>query len=79
MIPLRQRNKHDPENGVYGDCHRAALASLLELPLDEVPHFCDESIYKDNAEPLSARERAWLLSRGLVSINVLYPGGNEFG
>ncbi len=41
MIPLMQRNHHDPANGIYGDCHRAAIASLLELPMDDVPHFCD--------------------------------------
>lgn len=30
------------EQGIEpGDCMRAAVASVFELPLDEVPHFCD--------------------------------------
>ena len=39
MIPVKQQIKHDPKNGQYGDCQRAVIASLLELPLEEVPHF----------------------------------------
>lgn len=74
MIPLKQRYGHHPERGIYGDCHRAAMASLLELPLDDVPHFCDESLYAPDAKPLSDREREWLLSRGLTSINIIFPG-----
>lgn len=77
MIPVRQRLRHDPDNGVYGDCHRAALASLLELSLDDVPHFCDESVYPRDKNPLTSTEREWLLGRGLVSINILYPGDTD--
>lgn len=74
MIPVKQRNRHDPANGIYGDCHRAAVASLLELSLDEVPHFCDANSELPDAEPLMERERKWLASRGLTNINVIYPG-----
>jgi hypothetical protein len=74
MIPLQQRNRHDPANGIYGDCHRAAVASLLELPLDEVPHFCDADSELPDAEPLMERERKWLAERGLTNINIIYPG-----
>jgi hypothetical protein len=74
VIPVKQRNRHDPANGIYGDCHRAAIASLLELPLNEVPHFCDADSELPDAEPLMERERKWLASRGLTNINVIYPG-----
>ena len=38
MKPVMQ--VHGAElDGVPGDCHRAAIASLLELPLEAVPHF----------------------------------------
>lgn len=37
----RQLNKHDPENGVYGDCYRTVIACLLDLKPTEVPHVCD--------------------------------------
>lgn len=69
MIPLKQRNRHDPANGIYGDCHRAALASLLELSLDDVPHFGEP-----NDEPMTTQERKWLATLDLTTINVIYPG-----
>jgi hypothetical protein len=42
VTPVKQRYKHDPDNGTWGDCHRAAIASLLDLPLDAVPHWADQ-------------------------------------
>ncbi len=41
MILVQQTIMHDPENGQYGNCMQACVASLLELPLDAVPHFLD--------------------------------------
>jgi len=43
MIPVHQEFIHDPENGFIGDCQRAVIASLMELPLKEVPHFLKEA------------------------------------
>lgn len=49
MIYLTQTVMHDPENGIHGDCMRTALACLLELPVDTVPHFlhdgCDGEVF----------------------------------
>jgi len=39
MTPVDQEFLHLPEQGQQGDCMRAALASLLDLPIAEVPHF----------------------------------------
>lgn len=39
MIEVTQTLLHDEENGVVGNCLQAAFASLLELPIEEVPHF----------------------------------------
>ena len=39
MRPQQQKFKHDPANGSYGDCFRTALACILDLDRDEVPHF----------------------------------------
>ena len=36
MIPVDQR---EINLAGYGDCMKAALASLLEVPYEEVPHF----------------------------------------
>jgi hypothetical protein len=38
MIRVDQQFLHDPENGVKGDCFRACIASVLELPIEVVPH-----------------------------------------
>lgn len=52
MRPVSQRNRHRPAEGIYGDCHRAAYASIMELDLDEVPHFFDQDRSWDEARPL---------------------------
>jgi len=45
MTPADQEFTHQPESGQYGDCQRAVIASLLDLPREEVPHF-----YRDEVE-----------------------------
>jgi len=47
MIPIDQTILHDPDNGQYGDCQRACVASLLEIPIEEVPHFLETGIDAD--------------------------------
>lgn len=39
MTPVDQTILHDPDAGLYGDCQRAVIASLLDLPIDSVPNF----------------------------------------
>jgi hypothetical protein len=41
MKPVDQEFLHDKAAGVEGDCFRAVLASILERPIAEVPHFAD--------------------------------------
>lgn len=43
MKPVDQICKHDPDAGLYGDCFRACVASLLELPAETVPHFLEDN------------------------------------
>ncbi len=38
MTPHKQKYKHDPENGIYGDCFRTSVACLLDVDPEEVPH-----------------------------------------
>lgn len=71
MTPQKQANKHDPENGVWGDCHRTAIAVALGVHRDAVPHFMDNGVHGDEAQ---RAENAWLRARGLVAINIAYPG-----
>lgn len=42
--PLKQKFLHDPENGSWGDCWRTAVAFVLGLHRDEVPHFLDQGV-----------------------------------
>jgi hypothetical protein len=44
MKPQFMLNKHDPENGSWGDCHRCAIASLLDMEAADVPHFFDNDV-----------------------------------
>lgn len=74
MTPIKQRFYHDPENGVYGDCHRAALASLLDLPLDAVPHFM-HGLGPDDGEAFNDAQEAFLRTRGLTPI--IFPIDDE--
>lgn len=39
MKPVDQEHLHRPEEGSFGDCMRATVATLLDLPREEVPHF----------------------------------------
>lgn len=44
MIPQEMIIKHDPKNAHFGDCARACIASMLELPSHSVPHFYRDGI-----------------------------------
>lgn len=41
MIPITQSIPHGDPSGRPGNCLQAAVASLLDLDLDEVPHFIE--------------------------------------
>src|ERR1700723_3978781 len=69
MTPIKQRNKHNPENGIWGDCHRACIASLLDMQMDQVPHFGEGG---PDGEEFDKREREFLLKCDLVPIRVAY-------
>lgn len=80
MIRLKQRFRHDPENGVFGDCHRTALACLLNLELDEVPHFYQLKIEAElRAEPFvwRAEVEKFLNTQGLTQADVVFGGTLE--
>jgi hypothetical protein len=43
MLPQDQEVLSDPTKGIMGDCARAVIASLLELPIADVPNFAQLS------------------------------------
>lgn len=70
MTPIYQEHPyHAPERGIFGDCYRAALASLLDMPLATVPHFVRypeaerRDLYREFLRPL-----------GLIPVNIPGPG-----
>lgn len=71
MIPVKQQFRHFPEYGLWGDCHRACIASILELPLEEVPHFCDGGKKVEGAD---CPVRPWLAERGMFQVSQPYDG-----
>lgn len=73
MTPVMSTIRHDPNAGTWGDCHRAAVATVLDLPLDAVPHF-----WEGGPDPVEfkRREREFLASKGLVGIDLVYAGAD---
>lgn len=63
MIPVKQTILHDPDNGRFGNCFSAVLASLLHLPIDQVPIFYDPS--DSNEAQWIGRVNDWLRPFGL--------------
>lgn len=72
MTPQFNSVPHDPPNS-YGNCYSACLASLLDVPVTEVPHFYGDP---DNFTPdeAVANVRKWLAERGLCLIQSIFPG-----
>lgn len=64
MKPVKQAIAHDPAKGINGDCFRAVIASLLELPIEEVPHFIHDGL--DDPNTWYVRLTEWLRPRGLA-------------
>lgn len=76
MKPVDQEFVHLPEIGQMGDCQRAVIASLLEIPIADVPHFLqdakgDPSDYWDSLQ-------SFLASRGFAYLCVPARSGAAF-
>lgn len=78
MKPVDQEFIHAPEQGLIGDCQRAVIASLLELPIGEVPHFMKDS----NGDAANFWERIQVFCRSHGYAYLVIParsGGAFFG
>lgn len=69
MTPHTQRFRHDPDAGVFGDCFRTAIACLLEIDPEEVPHHHRVLAGGEQSRLL----RSWLMMRGLTLIELAWP------
>lgn len=59
MIPVHSQVVHDPP-ATYGDCLRACIASVLEVPAQCVPHFLE-----GNNDDWFRQLQVWALDHGL--------------
>lgn len=71
MRLIKQRNRHRPEEGVWGDCHRAAIAMVLDLEIDAVPHAYEGGVRSQDANKIL---KEWREPLGLFEITIIYPG-----
>ena len=69
MIPVDMQILHDPENGQYGDCQRACIASLLNINTDDVPHFHEGT---DDEKIFDSRLNEFLCSKGLFHLETTF-------
>jgi hypothetical protein len=67
MIPVEQTIMGGDSTmpGVHGDCLRACVASVFELPIEDVPHFVAEDDWYNHF-------RRWIESRGFVLGNAFH-------
>lgn len=66
----RQLIQHTPDSGLTGDCHRTAIACILDLEPESVPHF-----FKDGLRPevdWRADVEAYLNSIGYTQADVMF-------
>ncbi len=61
---------NDLEKGIVGDCLRAAIASILDLPLKSVPHFMQ--IYWPDADKAARAFDKFVAGQGYVML--VLPG-----
>lgn len=75
MIRHKQLFKHSPPD-TYGDCQRTVYACLLDIPVEDVPHFGE--LYWDDPDLYvwSRETERWLNSRGLSETQVVFDDPN---
>ncbi len=68
MTPVDQEFVSDPSIGQYGDCQRAVVASLLDLPIAEVPHFLQ--LAKGDPSDFWERIQEFVGARGFIYVTL---------
>jgi hypothetical protein len=73
MIKRKQLFPHKPDEGIWGDCLRTALACLLDVEPDAVPHFNERADGRDDQD-VARLVNEWVGSKGLALISVFFNG-----
>ena len=74
MRPQKQKFLSDEAAGTHGDCGRAVLACLLDMDVEDVPHFGENLPARFPSAEYHRRELAWLRSKNLYRITVPFDG-----
>ena len=75
----KQQFMNKPELGQYGDCHRTVMACLLDIEVDQSPHFIGEferrkaQDVRDEYSWADEQEK-WLNSLGYTTVDVAFQG-----
>jgi hypothetical protein len=70
----------DNDLGAFGDCARACVASIFELPSEEVPHFCRDGLQPPGPGgelPWVVRLKEWLRARGMAMFVLIANNPSE--
>lgn len=79
MIKQKQLYRHRPEHGEIGDCHRTAIACLLDMRPEDVPHFgeldwdFEKGTWKEQCT-FNDHVRQFLATVGLAQVDVAWGG-----
>jgi hypothetical protein len=83
VIKHTQLYRHEADKGQYGDCHRTAIACLLNIPVEDSPHFIGEYERRkaadadDDSYNWQQHQEEWLNSLGYTTVDVAYNGDCE--
>lgn len=72
VTPVKQLFRHEPHKGIYGDCHRAAIACVLDLRPEDVPHFGEHG--DDDPVAWTREVNEFLALHGMTSLAIPFPG-----
>lgn len=70
----KQRFMHNPPEEI-GDCHRTAIACMLDLEPEQVPHF--GKIHWENGDAWYAAEAAFLREHGFAHANIWFEARDD--
>jgi hypothetical protein len=76
MTPEICRVSHNPERGQYADCVRACVASILDRPAVNVPHWFENP--ERDGENCQLNMQLWLAEQGKIAAMIGIPGNTPF-
>lgn len=72
MTPQKQKFKHNPEIGHYGDCDRTTIACMLDMPRDVVPNWAEMFWPMNDNVGWDKAKDEWLQSKGYARVVLYY-------